>query len=140
MKQTAWVAIFVAIAGAIAMGYTMAAGSAEVAILDGTGWKVNVEPDKLTKDGGEKQFDGTLTFAEGNISFSATKVGVDASPYTVSQCGEKECTFKTSRVTMGEGASVWTGVIHGNEVEGKLIWTKNSGEVLTYTFKGTKLD
>jgi hypothetical protein len=58
----------------------------------------------------------------------------------VSKSGEKDMTFKAQRASMGEGSSVWTGNVKGNEVEGKLIWTKNDGAVLTYTFKGTKLD
>jgi hypothetical protein len=58
----------------------------------------------------------------------------------VTKAGEKSWTFKAERLSEGEGGSVWTGTIHGNELEGKLILTKNQGTVLTFTFKGTKLD
>jgi len=119
---------------------TSAMAGHEVAVLDGTSWKLNVEPDAMTKDTGEKQFDETLTFADGKISLSAPKVGFWASPYTVEKTGEKDLTFKANRTSDGEGSSVWTGVVRGKELEGKMIWTKNDGKVLTYTFKGNKLD
>ena len=48
--------------------------------------------------------------------------------------------FKAERSSAGEGSSLWTGTIHGNDVEGRLILTKNDGSVLTYRFKGNKLD
>ena len=53
---------------------------------------------------------------------------------------EKDWTFKAERVSAAEGNSVWTGTVHDKSVEGKLIWTRNDGTVLTYTFKGNKLD
>ena len=119
---------------------TMAFASSKVAVLDGTSWKVNVEPDSMSKDKGEKDFKETLTFADGNVSLSAPKVGFEASPYSVTKSGEKDMTFKAERSSAGEGSSVWTGTVHGGDVEGKMIWTKNDGAVLTYTFKGNKLD
>jgi hypothetical protein len=94
----------------------------------------------MAQDKGEKQFKETLTFADGNVSLSAPKVGFEASPYSVSKAGEKDLTFKAVRTSAGEGSSVWTGTVHDNNLEGKLIWTRNDGAVLTYTFKGNKLD
>jgi hypothetical protein len=119
---------------------TMAVASSKVAVLDGTSWKVDVEPDSMSKDKGEKDFKETLTFADGNVSLSAPKVGFESSPYSVAKNGEKDMTFKAERSSAGEGSSVWTGTVHGGDVEGKMIWTKNDGAVLTYTFKGNKLD
>ena len=119
---------------------TAALAGHDVAVLDGTSWKVDVEPDSMTKKAGEKQFKETLTFADGNLSLSAPKIGLEASPYTVSKAGEKDWTFKAQRTSAGEGGAVWTGTVHENNLEGKLIWTKNDGTVLTYTFKGNKLD
>lgn len=112
----------------------------EVAVLDGTSWKVEVEPDSMAKDKGEKQFDETLTFADGSVTLSAPKVGFAASPYTVTKAGEKDFTFKAERDSVGEGQSVWTGTVHGKSLEGKMIFTKNDGTVLTYNFHGSKLD
>lgn len=120
---------------------TMAMAGHEVAVLDGTSWKVEVEPDAMAKKSGEKQFKETLTFADGSVSLSAPKVGFEASPYTISKTGDKDVTFKAERLSeAGETSSIWTGTVHGNELEGKLIWTKAGGAVLTYTFKGHKLD
>ena len=118
----------------------VAISSHQVAVLDGTSWKVDVKPDSMTKDKGEQEFKETLTFADGNVTMSAPKVGGDPSPYTVSKAGEKDMSFKAERSSAGEGSSIWTGTVHGNDVEGKMIWTKNDGTVLTYTFKGNKLD
>jgi hypothetical protein len=134
MKKLAWLA-----ASAVVLSTVVMAGH-EVAMLDGTSWKLEVEPDAMTKDKGEKEFKETLTFADGNASLSAPKVGFEASPYTVSKTGEKELTFKASRTSAGEGSSVLTGIVRDKNVDGKLIWTKNDGSVLTYTFKGSKLD
>lgn len=119
---------------------TVALASPAVAVLDGTSWKVDVEPDGMAKDAGEQQFKETLTFAAGSISLSAPRVGFWASPYSVTVADDKSWTFKAERASTGEGNSVWTGVVHGNDVKGKLIWTKNDGSVLTYNFKGNKLD
>jgi len=134
MKKLAWLA-----ASAILLS-TVALASPSVAVLDGTSWKLDVEPDSMTKDKGEKQFKETLTFADGNVTLSAPKVGSEASPYSVKKPGEKDMTFTAERVSYGEGSSVWTGTVHGKDLDGKMIWTKNDGSVLTYTFKGNKLD
>jgi len=134
MRKFVWLAAF-----AILL-CTVAVASHEVGVLDGTSWKIEVEPDAMAKDKGEKQFKETLTFADGSVSLSAPKVGFEASPYSVSKAGEKDWTFKAERASAGEGNSVMTGTVHGNNLEGKLIFTKNDGSVLTYTFKGNKLD
>ena len=134
MRKTIWLAAFTVLL------CTAAIAEEKVAILDGTSWKVEVEPDDMAKGKGEKQFKETLTFAGGNITVSTPKVGFEATPYSISRTGEKELTFKAERTSAGEGTSVWTGIVHGNNLDGKLIWTKNDGSVLTYTFKGTRLD
>ena len=134
MRKTVWLAALALILS------TVAVAEHKIAVLDGTSWKVDVEPDAMSQEKGEKQFKETMTFADGSVSLSAPKVGSEASPYTVSKSGEKDFVFKAERASAGEGSSVWTGTVHENNVEGKLIWTKNDGSVLTYTFKGNKLD
>jgi hypothetical protein len=134
MRKTVWVVVCALILS------TVAIASPKVAVLDGTSWKVDVEPDSMAKTKGEKEFKETLMFADGNISLSAPKVGSEASPYSVTKAGEKDFTFKAERYSSGEGSSVWTGTTHGKDIEGKMILTKNDGAVLTYTFKGNKLD
>jgi hypothetical protein len=134
MRRTAGLAVL-----AIALS-TVAIAGHQVAVLDGTSWKVEVKPDATTKDKGEKDFKETLTFADGKLSLSAAKVGTEASLYSVTKEGEKDLSFKSERDSSGEGNSVWTGTVHGKNVEGKLIWTKNDGAVYTYSFKGDQLD
>jgi hypothetical protein len=134
MKKLVWLAAFAMILS------TVAIASPKVAVLDGTSWKVDVVPDSMAKEKGEKQFKETLTFADGNLTLSAPKVGTDASPYSVTKEGEKDYTFKVERSSSNEGTSVWTGTVHGNDVSGKMILTKNDGAVFTFTFKGDKLD
>ncbi len=134
MRKIVWLAVF-----AIILSTVTIAGS-KVAVLDGTSWKVEVEPDSMAKDKGEQDFKETLTFADGNLSLSAPKVGSEALPYSVSKTGKNDFTFKAERETSGEGSSVWTGTIHGKSIEGKMIWTKNDGSILSYSFKGSKLD
>lgn len=136
MRKTVSLAVCAMILSTVAI----ASPGPKVSVLDGTSWKVDVEPDSMAKDKGEKQFKETLTFADGNITLSAPKVGTEASPYSVMKSGEKDMTFKAERSSSGEGTSVWTGTVHGNDVEGKMIMTKNDGSVLTYNFKGNKLD
>jgi hypothetical protein len=134
MRKTVWLGL----AAMVLSSMTLA--NPNLAVLDGTSWKIDVEPDSMAKDKGEKQFKETLTFADGNITLSAPKVGSEASPYSVSKAGEKDFTFKAERSSSGEGNSVWTGTIHEKEVKGQMILTKNDGAVLTYNFHGSKLD
>lgn len=136
MKTTVWLA---------ALALTLSTGvvaSPQVAVLDGTTWNVDVEPVGLAREKGEKSFKETLKFADGNVSLSAPKVGFEASPYSVSKSGDNEndWIFKAERAGAGEGSSVWTGTVHETNIKGKMIWTRNDGTVLTYTFSGSKLD
>lgn len=119
---------------------TFALADQKLAVLDGTSWKLDVQPDAMAKTKGEKDFKETLTFAAGNITLSAPKVGSEPSPYSVTKSGEKDLTFKAERWSTNDGSSVWTGNVHGKELDGKMIFTKNDGSILTYTFKGNKLD
>jgi len=136
MKTTVLLVAFAVILSTAVMA------SPQVAVLDGTSWKIEVEPDGMAKDKGEKQFKETLTFADGNVSLSAPKVGFEASPYSITKSAEnqKDLNFKAERSSTGEGNSILTGMVHENNVKGKLIWTKNDGTVLTYSFSGNKLD
>ena len=134
MKTLACVAAMVVCSGLALADHT-------VAVLDGTSWKVDVEPDAMAKDKGEKSFKETLIFADGNLSATARQqIGFAASGYTVSQDPKtKDTTFTTEQRSEHEGVTTWTGTIHENHVEGKMIWKKSNGAILTFTFKGEKL-
>lgn len=135
MKHAAWVT-------ALAFAFFMLAFASEkVAALDGTSWKVEVGPDSMAKTKGEKEYKEVLTFADGMVSMNeAQKVGFASSPYDLAKSGEKDWTFKTEQDSASMGQSVWTGTVHEKGMEGKMILTKKDGAVLTYTFKGNKLD
>jgi hypothetical protein len=134
MRKFAWLAAFVMVVSSLAL-----AGH-EVPVLDGTSWKLEVEPDSMAKEKGAEQFKPTMTFADGKVSLTDSRGAFDASPYVAEKSDKKEVTFKTEQKNSTEGTSVWTGTVHENTIEGKRIWTKLNGEVWTYTFKGEKKD
>ena len=134
MKKSAWLAIFVILAS------TAALAGHQIAPLDGTSWKVEVKPDSMAKDKGAEEFKPTMTFADGKLTLTEAKGAFDPAPYLVQETGKKELTFKAEQTGSGEGTSVWTGTVSGDNIEGKRIWTKANGEVWTYTFSGKKLD
>lgn len=134
MRKFAWLA-------ALAIGVsTLAIAGNQVAVLDGTSWKLEVDPDSMAKGKGAEQFKPTMTFADGKVTLTDSKGTFDAFPYTVEKSDKKELTFKTEQISTTEGTSIWTGTIHDNNIEGKRIWTKLNEEVWTYTFKGSKKD
>jgi len=118
---------------------TLAVAGHQVAVLDGTSWKLHVNPDNMAKEKGAEEFKPTMTFAEGNVTLTDSRGTFDASAYSVEKSDKKEWTFKTEQTSPTEGTSLWTGTIHESTIEGKRIWTKANGEVWTYTFKGEKL-
>lgn len=135
MKQVACLA-------ALALAFCMVAfGSEKVSALDGTSWKIDIEPDSMAKDKGEKEYKEVLTFADGMVTMTeGQKVGFGSSPYNVVKSGDKDWTFTTDQKSESTGKSVWTGTVHEKNIEGKLIMTRQGGAVLTYTFKGSQLD
>lgn len=135
MRHVAWLMVL-----ALALGMT-AFASEKVSALDGTSWKIDVDPDSMSKAKGEKQYNEILTFADGFVSMTeGQKVGFASSAYEVTKSGEKNWTFKTSQENESTARTVWTGTIHEENIEGKLIMTKKGGSILTYTFKGNQPD
>jgi hypothetical protein len=115
--------------------------SEQISSLDGTSWKIDVSPDSMAKGKGEKDYKEVLTFADGMVSMNeGQKAGFASSSYQVSSSGDENSTFKTEQDSASSEQMLWTGTIHGNNMEGKLIKTKKGGAVLTYSFKGTQLD
>lgn len=135
MKRIIWLAVFLVAVGMVTFA------SEKVAALDGTSWKVEVNPDSMAKGKGEKDYKEVLTFSDGMVSMGeGQKVGFASSHYDIAKSGNKDWTFKTEQISTSIGQAVWTGTIHEKNIEGKMIMTKNEGPVLTYTFKGNKLD
>lgn len=135
MKRVAWLA-------ALALGFfAVAFANEKLPALDGTSWKVEVGPDAMAKAKGEKEYKETLTFADGVVSMTeAKKLGFESAPYEVTKSGQKDLTFKTEQESEATGRTIWTGTIHEKSISGKMIMTRKGGDVLTYTFKGNKLD
>jgi hypothetical protein len=107
--------------------------------FDGTSWKVEIEPDSMAKDKGEKEFHDTLTFAGGKlVTNEGPKLGFPSVAYMMSRSGDKDWSFTAEQASEAQGNYVWTGTIHEGDIKGKLVWTKTDGTVLTYTFKGDK--
>lgn len=135
MKHFAWLVALVFAFGMFAFA------SEKVAALDGTSWKIEVGPDSMAKQKGEKDYKEVLTFADGMVSMNeGQKVGFASSHYDLAKSGDKDWTFKTAQDSQSVGQTVWTGTIHESSMDGKMIMTKKDGSVLTYTFKGNKLD
>lgn len=107
--------------------------------LDGTSWKVDVKPDAMAEDKGEKSFSETITFADGKlITNEGLKLGFDSAPYTFSRSGEQDWSFSAEQTSATQGKYVWSGTVHKGDIRGKLVWMKRDKSVLTYTFKGDK--
>lgn len=108
--------------------------------FDGSSWKVEIKPDGMAKDKGEKEFHDTLTFADGKlVTNEGPKLGFPSVAYMTSRSGDKDWSFTAEQASEAQGNYVWTGTIHEGDIKGKLVWTKTDGTVLTYTFKGDKL-
>jgi hypothetical protein len=135
MKHVAWLV-------ALVLAFCMLAYASEkVAALDGTSWKLEVGPDSMAKAKGEKDYKEVVTFADGMVTMNeGQKVGFASAPYEVAKSGDKDWTFKTEQDSATAGHSVWTGTIHEKSMTGKLITTNLGGTVLTFTFKGNKLN
>lgn len=127
-----------------ALGFVLSAVAVaghKVAVLDGTSWKVEVEPDAMARSKGEKQFTETLIFTDGEVTATQRQnLGFEPADYTVTKAGKKKWTFNVEHESDTAGGAIWTGDIRGNVIKGKLIWTKIDGSLLTYTFVGFKLD
>jgi hypothetical protein len=109
--------------------------------LDGTSWRVDVNPDAQAKDKGEQDFSETITFADGKlVTNEGVNLGFGSASYTVSRSGEKDWNFTAEQTSSTQGKYVWSGTIHGGDIRGKLVWTKSDNTRWTYSFKGDKKD
>jgi hypothetical protein len=125
----------------IALCLVAAAGLAfagdKVSDLDGTSWKIDVSPDGMAKEKGEKEFHDTITFADGLLVTSeGPKLGFGSASYTPARSGDKDWSFTAQQESEGQGKYVWSGTVHQGDMRGKMVWTKPDGTVLTYTFHG----
>jgi len=125
------------------VGLTLVAAAAwadaQNAALDGTRWGLQVSPDALAKEKGEKEFVETLSFVNGRVETSAaSQRGFEACPYVAARSGEKDWSFGADQKSPSQGTFAWSGTAHGDDIRGKLVWTKPDRSVLTYTFHGDR--
>lgn len=108
-------------------------------VLDGTRGKVKVVPDKSAADRGEKEFDDTLSFADGKFSsaFFLAK-GFKPAKYH-GETEETEAEFEVEQTSATNGVINWLGEVRGKKLVGRLEWKKKKDDpALAYNFEGTK--
>ena len=105
--------------------------------LDGVSYEVDVRPDKTAKDKGEKSFHETITFADGKLmTANGARTGFESAKYTLTQIDDHDYTFNAEQDGDDHGKQVWSGTVKGDDIRGKMVWTKADGTVLTYDFHG----
>jgi len=97
-------------------------------------WKVKVTPDGDAASKGEKQTEDTLMIEQGIFRSTAwDPYGFPPVPYTL-----QGTTFTADPVSRQAGKIHWSGIVSGDTVAGRMLWTKKDGSVLNYTFSGTR--
>ena len=131
MKKT------LAIALSFSAAVALASAAQKISDLDGTSWTIDVSPDGMAKEKGEKEFHDTITFADGLLVTSeGPKLGFGSASYAPARSGDKDWSFRAEQESENRGRYVWSGTVHEGDMRGKLVWTRPDGTVLTYTFHG----
>jgi hypothetical protein len=121
------------VAGATEEAQTQIAAASS---LDGTTWNVKVTPDQAAAQEGEKAFDDTLVFENGQVTMTeCVKHGFTPSAYSP---GQGPSTFKAEQMSQDAGKTEWTGATTGENIQGIMTWTKKDGKILKYNFQGQK--
>lgn len=135
LKAIAFLVCFLAAGAAQAVPVKLEATASP---LEGSRWQVKVSPDEAATEKGEHPFDDTIVFQGGKVSMSeCVKVGFEATPYSVTKSGTG-WSFRTEQFAAKLGTTVWTAEIEGSTIRGKLVSTKNDGNILVYSFDGKK--
>ncbi|OLC54115.1 MAG: hypothetical protein AUH92_04680 [Acidobacteria bacterium 13_1_40CM_4_69_4] len=97
-------------------------------------WKVKVTPDAEAAAKGEKQTEDTLMIQQGIFRSTAwDPFGFPPVPYTL-----QGTTFTADPVSRQAGRIHWSGIVSGDTVAGRMVWTKKDGSVFSYTFSGAR--
>jgi len=97
-------------------------------------WKVKVTPDADAAAKGEKQTEDTLMIEQGILrSTTWDAYGFPPSPYTL-----QGTTFTADPLSRQAGKIHWSGIVTGDAVAGRMVWTRKDGSVLNYTFSGSR--
>ncbi len=108
------------------------------AMLDGTICRVKVTPGNAGANKDAKEFDDTLSFADGKFTSKAFLAKGFKPSVTRGEEETNEAEFEIEQTNDGGDVLNWQGEIRGSHVGGKLRWIKKDGTVVAYYFKGTK--
>ena len=108
--------------------------------LPGT-WKVALAPDEASAKAGEKAFEETLTFKDGNFRADGFVArGFDWVKYKLEDRPEITVFIAEAKSAKGEGAAQWTGHVNGQKLIVSLMWTKADGSVARWSGEGKKIE
>jgi hypothetical protein len=99
-------------------------------------WNVRVTPDSDAAARGEKAAKDTLLLQQGVFRSEAWYMyGFTSAGYKVHGSD-----FSVDTESRQNGKIRWTGLITGDSIAGRMVWTRKDGTVLNYTFFGTRAE
>ncbi len=88
------------------------------------------------KDNGKDKKD-EISFEEGGFSsIECDRYGFGASTYETNQ-RDTTTIFKSTLISENEGTVKWSGIIDGEHVLGKFVWTKDGQKTKSYRYSGS---
>jgi hypothetical protein len=126
---------------ALTLGLTFCLATPKPALAGGLEgkWRVRVEPDEDARKAGEKSYDDTLIFKANKFVSEACKAhGFGEVEYEEDTRRFGPSTFKAEPKSEKAGSAKWTGTITAHEMVGEMVWTKQDGTEVRYSFKGSK--
>jgi hypothetical protein len=97
-------------------------------------WNIRITPDASAAATGEKAAKDTLVLQQGVFRSETWYVyGFTSAGYTIH--GKD---FAVDTESRQNGKMHWSGMIDGDSIAGRLVWTKKDGTVLSYTFSGSR--
>jgi hypothetical protein len=102
-------------------------------------WRVTITPDSDAASAGEREFEDTLEFK--GVTFTAEgfkERGFEAVEYESDTRGLVAASFTAKPRSKTDGDAVWSGFTTGQDIQGELVWTRNDGTIVRFTYKGTR--
>ena len=99
-------------------------------------WNVSVTPDSDAAARGEKATKDTLLMQQGVFRSEAWYMyGFTSAGYKIHGSD-----FAVDTESRQNGKIRWTGLITGDSIAGRMVWTRKDGTVLSYTFSGARAE